>query len=195
MTDNKSTFAVPTAILVAAFDVSSTAALAAVGASVRTAFIADLDVEGAVGQPHLPRVWHATNLRPAGEGRHRHPERELGRGSFLQHFWRDPAQRLADRALELVMDAERCNCARPVLAARPTPAGGGGTAGECGARPFREAAQPGRLAQTAGYYLHGAPHRKRRQGAAGRPAGVTTSQTPPNPWMLWHFTSFLASWA
>jgi hypothetical protein len=35
----------------------------------------------------------------------------------------------------------------------------------------------------------------RRQGAADRPSGVTTSQSPPNPWMLWHFTSFFASWA
>ena len=85
---------------------------------------------------------------------------------------------------------------RQARARRQTlPAGREGSAGEYGARPFREAAQPGRLPQTAGSCLHGAPHRKRRQGAAGRPAGVTTSQRPPNPWMLWHFTSFLASWA
>ena len=35
----------------------------------------------------------------------------------------------------------------------------------------------------------------RPHAAADRPAGVTTSQRPPNSWMLWHFTSFLASWA
>ncbi|HJQ88427.1 MAG TPA: DUF6716 putative glycosyltransferase [Propionibacteriaceae bacterium] len=87
--------------------VSSTAALEAVGAGVRTAFIADLDVREQLGNhifldSGLLRTFDQLERDDIGT-----PTRGWVEDYFFSTSGDTPAQRLADRALELVMRADR----------------------------------------------------------------------------------------
>jgi hypothetical protein len=87
--------------------VSSTAALEAVGAGVRTAFIADLDVREQLGnhiflESGLLRTFDQLEKDDIGI-----PTENWIEDYFFSTSGVSPAQRLADRALELVMGADR----------------------------------------------------------------------------------------
>ena len=87
--------------------VSSTAALEAVGAGVRTAFIADLDVREQLGnhiflESGLLRTFDQLEKDDIGI-----PTENWVEDYFFNTSGVSPAQRLADRALELVMGADR----------------------------------------------------------------------------------------
>ena len=85
--------------------VSSTAALEAVGAGVRTAFIADLDVSEQLGnhiflESGLLRTFDQLERDDIGI-----PIKSWLEDYFFGTSGRNPAQRLADRALELASGA------------------------------------------------------------------------------------------
>jgi Putative glycosyltransferase (DUF6716) len=87
--------------------VSSTAALEAVGAGVRTAFIADLDVREQLGnhiflESGLLRTFDQLERDDIGT-----PTKSWVEDYFFSTSGVTPAQRLADRARELVMRADR----------------------------------------------------------------------------------------
>jgi hypothetical protein len=87
--------------------VSSTAALEAVGAGVRTAFITDLDVREQLGnhiflESGLLRTFDQLERDDIGI-----PTKSWVEDYFFSTSGVTPAQRLADRALELVMRADR----------------------------------------------------------------------------------------